>query len=127
MRDVPFWVEVVNVDDPDKRYAAQVPYVPVSVIVEHFGGKVLSKNYDYKEKAKGWWRALCPWHEDRKPSASVNPALNVFNCHACGVKGGPMALLTKACGMSEEEAKGWLMKKHVEHFGDLPAGGRGTG
>ena len=31
--------------------------------------------------------ALCPFHEDSKPSLSVNPETGVYFCHGCGEKG----------------------------------------
>jgi len=38
---------------------------------------------------RGRWRtALCPFHDDRSPSLSVNVETGGFICHACGIKGG---------------------------------------
>lgn len=40
-------------------------------------------------KGKGAWRdAVCPFHEDTKPSLSVRLETGAFKCHACGTKGG---------------------------------------
>ena len=33
------------------------------------------------------WKALCPFHEDKIPSLSINEEKGVYYCHACGEKG----------------------------------------
>jgi phage/plasmid primase-like uncharacterized protein len=35
-----------------------------------------------------WRKALCPFHEERNPSFSVNVQEGAFKCHACAAKGG---------------------------------------
>jgi DNA primase len=30
---------------------------------------------------------LCPFHEDKNASMSINPKTSVYKCHACGAKG----------------------------------------
>ena len=38
---------------------------------------------------RGEWRsALCPFHEDSKPSLRVRPESGAFRCMACGAHGG---------------------------------------
>jgi DNA primase len=38
---------------------------------------------------RGPWRsALCPFHEDRRPSLRVNAQTGGYRCMACGAKGG---------------------------------------
>jgi DNA primase len=34
-----------------------------------------------------WAKCICPFHDDRVASASVNIVAGAFTCHACGVKG----------------------------------------
>lgn len=39
-------------------------------------------------KIKGEWvQVHCPFHEDQKPSLSINMVQGHFKCHACGEKG----------------------------------------
>ncbi|MDO8644054.1 MAG: CHC2 zinc finger domain-containing protein, partial [bacterium] len=47
---------------------------------------VKSKGIFLKKNGKGYM-GLCPFHEDKKPSLSVNPQTNLFQCFGCG-KGG---------------------------------------
>ena len=35
-----------------------------------------------------WVSTLCPFHDDRNPSLSVNLNHGGFICHACGTRGG---------------------------------------
>jgi DNA primase catalytic core len=39
-----------------------------------------------KKNGKGWF-GLCPFHNDKNPSLSINPATNLWQCFGCG-KGG---------------------------------------
>ena len=35
-----------------------------------------------------WRKTICPFHDDSRPSLSVNVDSGAFKCFACGVKGG---------------------------------------
>ena len=37
---------------------------------------------------RDWRSAICPFHDDRKPSLTVHIGHGGFKCMACGVKGG---------------------------------------
>lgn len=40
-------------------------------------------------KGKGaWLNALCPFHDDKKPSLYVNVERGAYRCFVCGAKGG---------------------------------------
>jgi len=44
-----------------------------------------------KLTGNGLWRlAVCPFHNDTKPSLGVNVESGAFKCHACGAKGGDL-------------------------------------
>ena len=45
-----------------------------------------SKGVHLKKNGKGY-KGLCPFHEDKTPSLSVNPETNLWNCFGCN-KGG---------------------------------------
>lgn len=39
-------------------------------------------------KIRGQWgQGLCPFHEEKNPSFSVNLQTGFFKCHSCGAKG----------------------------------------
>jgi len=41
----------------------------------------------------GWRKMMCPFHDDRNPSASVNRDLEGFKCHSCGMSGDGIKLI----------------------------------
>ena len=48
---------------------------------------VLDRVLDVKQKSGDEWSALCPFHNDTKPSLRVNVRKGQFICHACGERG----------------------------------------
>ena len=50
-------------------------------IVEVIGG------YFPLKRAGGMYKALCPFHQERTPSLSVNPQRQIFKCFGCGAGG----------------------------------------
>ncbi len=53
-------------------------------IVEVVGGYIPLK------RAGAVFKALCPFHQERTPSFSVNPQRQIFKCFGCGAGGGPI-------------------------------------
>lgn len=54
---------------------------------------------------------LCPFHNERTPSFSVNPGRNIFKCFSCGKAGNVVSFLMDLEGMSYPEAIKWLGNK----------------
>ena len=42
---------------------------------------------NHKALSNGEWQVLCPFHEDRNPSMTVNVRTGMFNCFACNAQG----------------------------------------
>ena len=51
----------------------------VRQVLEHYGIRV------YSGPRNGWARALCPFHDDRTPSAAVHDVHNLFYCFTCSI------------------------------------------
>ncbi len=55
---------------------------------------------------------LCPFHAERTPSFSVNPARNIFKCFGCGKGGDAVTFLMEHEGFTYPEALRWLARKY---------------
>ena len=49
---------------------------------------VIIGNYIDLTKRKRNYFGLCPFHDDTRPSLSINMEKGWYRCHACGAKGG---------------------------------------
>ncbi len=47
---------------------------------------VEAKGIHLKKNGKGWF-GRCPFHDDKTPSLSINPAKNLWQCFGCGAAG----------------------------------------
>ena len=56
--------------------------------------------------------AHCPFHNDQKPSLSVNSQKGVFFCHGCGAKGDVLSFVSQREGIGITEAALLLKKWH---------------
>lgn len=56
----------------------------------------------------GWTPTMCPFHDDRNPSASVNVEKGRFNCHGCGVSGDIFDIVQTTEGLDFKEAGKWI-------------------
>jgi len=68
-------------------------------IENHFAGgwetfyeKYLGK---VEKIGKGWYKALCPFHDDTNPSLNFNQDKGQFKCHGCDAKGGAFHFFAK--------------------------------
>ncbi len=50
------------------------------------------------------FKALCPWHDDSRPSLQVNPERQSFKCWVCDIGGDVFSFLMKMEGISFPEA-----------------------
>lgn len=56
------------------------------------------------KKAGSNYTACCPFHAEKTPSFSINPAKNIYKCFGCGVGGDAVAFLMENNGMTYPEA-----------------------
>lgn len=54
--------------------------------------ETISQYTTLEQKGSHYW-GRCPFHEDLKPSMSVNPERKQFKCFACGVNGDVITFL----------------------------------
>ena len=73
--------------------------------------EVVGEFVTLKKKGTNLW-GLCPFHNEKTPSFSVNPARNIFVCFGCGEKGNAAHFLMKHEHYSYWEALRYLAKKY---------------
>ena len=65
-----------------------------------------------KKKGQNLW-APCPFHNEKSPSFSVNPAKSLYKCFGCGKAGGVVQFVMDVEGTSYVEALKYLAKKYA--------------
>lgn len=77
---------------------------------------VVSKDVILKKSGGNYW-GLCPFHKEKTPSFSVNPAKGIYKCFGCGEGGDALSYLIKTRGLSFRD----LVKDLASEFGlELP-------
>lgn len=56
------------------------------------------------KRSSSRWVGLCPFHAEKTPSFSVNPALGVYHCFGCGASGDAISFLRETQGLTFVEA-----------------------
>lgn len=95
--------------------------LPVRLVLQHYGAEL-------PPPKNGWIRHLCCFHDERKPSAAHNIALNGFNCLGCGVTGNGITLIMHQEGVSyakaSELARSWFGSGYEPLRDESKGGGR---
>lgn len=71
---------------------------------------VISEYVRLKQAGQNW-KGLCPFHTEKTPSFTVNPAKQIYHCFGCGSGGDIFSFLVKYEGLSFPEAVAVLAKK----------------
>jgi DNA primase len=64
---------------------------------------VVSENVQLKKSGRTW-KALCPFHQEKTPSFTVNPDRQIFKCFGCGEGGDVFRFLMEVEKLSFREA-----------------------
>jgi DNA primase len=74
-------------------------------VLKHYGAELDGQGF-----SQDWQWLHCPFHDDKRPSASVNVKLGRFNCHVCGISGDAIDLVQEMEHLDFKEALEWLTK-----------------
>ena len=89
-------------------------------ILAHFAGDCISfyARYlpDLKKNGKGHV-ALCPFHDDKSPSLSINPETGQYFCHGCGKKGDLFHFYAKINDLDTRRDFGKILQGIIKDFG----------
>jgi len=72
---------------------------------------IVSESVILKKSGQNYF-GLCPFHSEKTPSFSVNPAKQIFHCFGCGTGGDALAYVMKYHGLPFPEAAGMLARKY---------------
>jgi archaellum biogenesis ATPase FlaH len=87
-----------------------------TVVKEHFSVPSNIKSFYESELSVNWngknqGMALCPFHQDSKPSLSVDTQTGLFHCFGCEAKGDPIDFFMKRFNLSFPEAVRQIAEK----------------
>jgi DNA primase catalytic core len=83
--------------------------VDIVALFSHFGVKLTTKGRGFS--------GICPWHQDKDPSLSVDREKGLYHCFGCGESGDAFALVEKMKGVGFREALEYLRR----HAGRMAA------
>jgi DNA primase len=72
---------------------------------------IVSESVILKKSGQNYF-GLCPFHSEKTPSFSVNPAKQIFHCFGCGTGGGALGYVMKYHGLPFPEAVKMLARKY---------------
>jgi len=86
-------------------------------IVEEIRARVdladLVSDYVALTQAGNRWKGLCPFHQEKTPSFTVNPQMGIFKCFGCGASGDAFKFLMQMESLTFPEA----LKRLAERAG----------
>lgn len=72
---------------------------------------IVSESVILKKSGRNYF-GLCPFHSEKTPSFSVNPAKQIFHCFGCGAGGNSLSYVMKYHGLAFPEAARMLARKY---------------
>ena len=72
---------------------------------------IISESVILKKSGQNFF-GLCPFHSEKTPSFSVNPAKQIFHCFGCSAGGNSISYVMKYHGLSFPEAVKMLARKY---------------
>ena len=92
---------------------ARIPKETVDQIIQTADiVEVVGDFVQLKRKGQNMW-ACCPFHNEKSPSFSVNPAKSLYKCFGCGKAGGVVQFVMDIEGSSFPEALKYLARKYA--------------
>ena len=65
--------------------------------------KIIGKEVELKKRGRNFF-GLCPFHDEKTPSFSVNPKKQIFYCFGCGEGGNVITFVMDYCDTDFENA-----------------------
>ncbi len=94
------------------KFVSMIPQHTIDRIIETAQIVDVVSEFVSLRKSGANYTGLCPFHNEKSPSFSVNPSRNICKCFSCGEGGNPMSFLMKHLQMTFPEALRWLANKY---------------
>jgi len=85
---------------------------PIEIIKEKINFVDLVGNYTKLKRTGNSYIGLCPFHEEKTPSFSINPDKKLFHCFGCGKGGDIINFIMEIENLSFKEAMEFLSSKY---------------
>lgn len=82
---------------------------------------VVLDHYGIKSGRGSSFRIHCPFHDDERPSCSINPKAKVFNCFGCDSKGNVLDFIGEMEGLDPASEFRAVLEAAVEILGHNPS------
>ena len=81
-----------------------IPEEKIQEVLQATDIVALIESYFPLKRAGPRFKAVCPFHNEKTPSFSVNPQLQIFKCFGCGAGGNAIAFVRDYEGLTFPEA-----------------------
>jgi len=93
----------------------------IETVKQTYDLKAVIESYDIKLKKKGSnYVGLCPFHQEKTPSFTVNPKTNLYHCFGCNAGGDVIGFICQKEGIGFKEAMEKLRGQKIEHREQKP-------
>lgn len=72
---------------------------------------IIGRFLPLKRSGNGRFLAVCPFHDDHSPSMSINSAMGIYKCFACGAAGDVIKFVQEHEGIDFLNAVQWIAKE----------------
>ncbi len=90
---------------------ARIPESVIQQVLDSVDVVDLVGEYLSLKRSGSHYKGLCPFHQEKTPSFTVNPSLRIFKCFGCGKGGNVIGFLMEAEGLGYREAVRQLAEK----------------
>lgn len=82
----------------------RIPEAVIQQVLDAVDIVDLVSEYLTLKRAGGHYKGLCPFHQEKTPSFTVNPSLRLYKCFGCGKGGNAIGFLMEAEGLAFPQA-----------------------
>lgn len=108
----PWWVESVGERAPKgQRLDAGEIRQRLDRVLSHYHTRKNNRTTEIVAplvREDKWEKAQCPFHSDKRPSASLNWGKSRFRCHACDIGGDAIDIVMEQENLQFRQAMEWI-------------------